>query len=89
MGQAGRLEMRWLEATKRVVVILAAVAAFFPISQWYFEASDRRLDRVANLVQAISVCYDFAERALREKREGLTGETSEDYPMRWVLPPTT
>ena len=48
-----------LEAIERIVVVLAAGFAAFPLYQWYSEAPDRRLERVAGLVQAAAACDAF------------------------------
>ena len=45
-----------LETLKRIVVIVAAVAALFPLLQWYFEKDDRELDRMVALAISGEAC---------------------------------
>ncbi|WP_299854657.1 hypothetical protein [uncultured Roseobacter sp.] len=49
-----------LEVIERLVVILAAVLALFPLWQWWSERDARELDRIANLATAGALCRDRA-----------------------------
>lgn len=54
--------MKTLAALEKLLVIIAAVAAMFPISQYYLETRDREMERVALATLAMSQCreaFDF------------------------------
>lgn len=49
---------------ERLIVLAAAVAAIFPLLQWYSERDDRRLSRLASLVTAAEACTTLSDDAL-------------------------
>ena len=49
-----------LEILERVVVIVAAIVAIFPLWQWWSERDARDLDRIANLATAGALCRERA-----------------------------
>ena len=75
--------MHVVKLIERTVVIIATLAAIFPLYQWYSEADDRRVDRVATLVMAGQACNEALEYSLLENPphiEGLgEGELSPEF----------
>ncbi|MBL3596868.1 hypothetical protein JMM63_15065 [Rhodovulum sulfidophilum] len=65
-----------LEVIERLVVILAAVLALFPLWQWWSESEARELDRISNLATAGALCRD---RALDLGGYGTPAEVINDY----------
>ena len=72
--------MFWLKALERVVIIIAAFAAVFPLYQFYSEADDRRLDRASNFILAHAACIDLI-------RDGMKTQSLDTMDFLNTLPP--
>lgn len=62
-----------LLAIERLIVTVAALAALFPLWQFWDEREDRHLDRAANFVQGLHACAVMGEKypeIMIELREG-------------------
>lgn len=51
----------FLKSVERIVVILAAVFALFPLYQWWAERHDRELARISNYITAYQTCDDWRQ----------------------------
>lgn len=62
----GVAETIWnnIRTIERLIILAAAIAAIFPLLQWYSEADDRRLERVASLITAADSCTTLSNDAL-------------------------
>lgn len=50
-----------LERAERIAVIVAAIAALFPLYQFWSEAEMRLLERRSNYVQALALCAPLGD----------------------------
>ena len=75
-----RRMMSVLKVLERCAVLIAALAALFPMWQFYSEAQDRRIDRAANFILAQQTCDAFfseRERIADDRlAKGLPSESS-------------
>jgi hypothetical protein len=75
----------WLPGVERIVLLVAALAALVPLWQWWIERGERRLDRIATLIQTADLCAGIELDPIKPLPERQGDEEPPALKLGWPL----